>query len=233
MLQLVAFDIAGTTVDDGGAVYDALRRAVEELGASVDPADLQHWMGTDKVTAITNLAALGGVDADEQAVLDAFGRFQAILAESYRDQPPTAIPGVEETIAQLRGRGIKVALTTGFDRTVAEPLLASLDWGTAPENRVVLDAIITTDDVSAGRPAPYMIFRAMERCGVTDVTRVMAAGDTAVDVQAARNAGGVAVGVLTGQTDSDTLAAHGPDHVLASVAEIPALPEAQATDLAS
>lgn len=223
MIQLVAFDIAGTTIDDGGAVYDALRQAVEELGATVDPADLQHWMGTDKVTAIAHLAELGGVDADRPAVLAAFERFQAILAQRYRENPPTPIPGAEETIAALRELGVKVALTTGFDETVVEPLLGSLGWGTDPDGRVVLDAVVTTDDVPAGRPAPYMIFRAMERCGVHDVSAVLAAGDTAVDVQAARNAGSTAVGVLTGQTGLDTLTAQHPDHVLASIAEIPGI----------
>ncbi|MCK0440646.1 HAD hydrolase-like protein [Gordonia alkaliphila] len=83
--------------------------------------------------------------------------------------------------------------------------------------------MVTTDDVPAGRPAPCMIFRAMERCRVQDVSRVIAVGDTAVDVQAGRNAGATAVGVLTGQTGRALLAAAGPDHILDSVADIPAL----------
>ncbi|MCK0440645.1 HAD hydrolase-like protein [Gordonia alkaliphila] len=124
--DLVAFDIAGTTVNDGGAVYDALRICVEELGATVAPADLQHWMGTDKVTAIDNLARLGGIEADHDTVLAAFDRFRAILAETYAAHPPQAIDGAAATFAALRARGVKVALTTGFDRAVAEPLLASL-----------------------------------------------------------------------------------------------------------
>ncbi|EGD56172.1 hypothetical protein SCNU_04926 [Gordonia neofelifaecis NRRL B-59395] len=37
---------------------------------------------------------------------------------------------------------------------------------------MTFDAVITTDDVPAGRPAPYMIFRAMERCGVASVRGV-------------------------------------------------------------
>lgn len=218
MIDLVAFDIAGTTVDDGGAVYDALRQCVEELGATVAAADLQHWMGTDKVTAITRLARLGGVEADENAVLAAFERFREILRETYAARPPQPIDGVVATFTELRARGIKVALTTGFDRAVVEPLLASLGWDEA-----LLDAVVTTDDVPAGRPAPYMIFRAMERCGVEDVSRVVAIGDTAVDVQAGRHAGAVAIGVLTGQTGRALLAAAEPDHLLSSVADLPGL----------
>lgn len=226
MIKLAAFDIAGTTVDDGGAVYDALRRAVEELGATVAETDLAHWMGTDKVTAITNLARLGGVDLTPAAAHDAFRRFQAILADSYRVAPPAPVPGAEEAIARLQAGGVKVALTTGFDRTVVEPLLQSLGWGhegQPGDHAVVLDAVITTDDVPAGRPAPYMIFRAMERCGVDAVADVLAAGDTSVDVQAANNAGAISVGVLSGQTPEAVLREAGADHVLASVAEVPRL----------
>ena len=230
-IELAAFDIAGTTVDDGGAVYEALRRSVEELGAGVADADLSHWMGTDKVTAIGNLARIGGVEADDQQVSQAFERFRAILAERYRTDPPRAIPGVEQLIGRLQSAGAKVALTTGFDAAVVGPLLASLGWASADgefggdgARTVVLDAVVTTDDVAAGRPAPYMIFRAMERTGVVDTAKVLAAGDTAVDVRAANNAGVVSVGVLTGQTPADVLSAEDADHVLDSVAEIVTLP---------
>ncbi len=219
MIELAAFDIAGTTVDDGGAVYDALRRSVEELGATVSDADLSHWMGTDKVTAIDNLARLGGVTIGRDEVLGAFARFQEVLSESYRTHPPRAIPGVEELIARLRGAGVKVALTTGFDRAVVTPLLASLGW-TVGGDGMALDAVVTTDDVPAGRPAPYMIFRAMEATGVVDVRAVLAAGDTAVDVQAANHAGAISVGVLTGQTPAETLESNHADHVLDSVVDV-------------
>lgn len=219
MIKLVALDIAGTTIDDGGAVYDALRAAVEERGATVAAADLHHWMGTDKVTAITALLELGGVQPERQLVLDAFDRFRAILAKSYADRPPTVLPGVNAAIARLREAGVRVALTTGFSDDVTEPLLASVGWRIGDQ----LDAVVTTDHVPAGRPAPYLIFRAMERTRVVDVRTVLAAGDTVVDVEAAHNAGAVAVGVLTGQTPRSALEAAPYDHILDSVADLPDL----------
>lgn len=219
MIKLAALDIAGTTINDGGAVYDALRAAVEERGATVAATDLQTWMGTDKITAITALLESGGVPPERQLVLDAFDRFRAILAESYADRPPTVLPGVDAAIARLRAAGVRVALTTGFSDDVTGPLLDSVGWQVGRQ----LDAVITTDHVPAGRPAPYLIFRAMERTGVIDVRTVVAAGDTVVDVQAARNAGAVAVGVLTGQTPRAALEAAPHDHILDSVADLPGL----------
>ncbi len=223
MIQLVAFDMAGTTIDDHGSVYRALSRAVEETGATFADADLQQWMGTDKVQAITALMELGGVAPEPATVAAAFDRFRVILAESYRDEPPVAIDGVIEALRTLRSRGVRVALTTGFSDDVAAPLLEALGWRVGE----LLDAVVTTSDVPEGRPAPYLIHRAMERTGVIDVRRVLAAGDTIVDVRAARNAGAIAVGVLTGKLSREQLEAEDHDHVLNSVAEVPDLPEAQ------
>lgn len=215
--------MAGTTIDDHGAVYVALERAVQETGASVATSDLQAWMGTDKVAAITALMTLGGEEASGGRVETAFGRFRELLAEFYARNPPVALPGVVGALTTLRDRGIAVALTTGFSDDVAGPLLNSLGWtvGVGPDH--LLDAVITTSDVVEGRPAPYLIHHAMERTGIRDVRAVLAAGDTLVDVRAARNAGVIAVGVLTGALDRSAFEGEPHDHILDSVAHLPAL----------
>lgn len=225
MIDLVALDMAGTTIDDRGAVYVALRRSVEETGAAVDPTDLQHWMGTDKVEAIGALMRLGHVPTEEKAVRAAFGRFRSLLDQFYLESPPVALPGVEDALAILRDRGVKVALTTGFDDTVARPLLASLGWKVGPDE--LLDAVVTTSQVRTGRPAPFLIHHAMELTGVADVRRVLAAGDTIVDLQAACNAGVIAVGVTTGALTREELERHPHDYVLDGVVQIPELDEAR------
>ncbi len=225
MIDLVALDMAGTTIDDHGAVYVALRRSVEETGAVVSPEDLQHWMGTDKVEAITALMRLGRVPAEEKAVAATFRRFRALLDEFYLESPPTALPGVEDTFATLRDRGVRIALTTGFDDAVAVPLLDSLGWKVGPGE--LLDAVVTTSQVRTGRPAPYLIHHAMELTGIGDVRRVLAAGDTIVDLQAACNAGVIAVGVTTGALSRVELERHPNDYVLDGVVDIPELDEAR------
>lgn len=218
--------MAGTTIDDGGAVYRALDEAVRSTGATLTADDLQTWMGTDKVTAITALARLGGVEPTPALVDEAFALFKRTLARAYVDAPPVALDGVPEALAELRGRGIKVALTTGFDREVAEGILDTLGWTVGPAATDTVDALVTTSEVTAGRPAPYLIHHAMEAVGVSDVRAVLAAGDTAVDVEAGRNAGAIAVGVLTGSVPREALEVLSPDHVLGGVRDLPALPEA-------
>lgn len=230
MITLAAFDMAGTTINDGGAVYRALEDAVTETGVPVAPADLQTWMGVEKREAITALITIGGGSASSEVVDNAFARFRELLDEYYRAAPPTPIDGVPEAIASLQAAGVKVALTTGFSRDVAEGILAGLGWvvgpgeagGSAPLAGVRVDALACGDDVVAGRPAPFMIHRVMEATNTLSVAEVLVAGDTAVDVRAGLNSGAaVTIGVLSGKLDAASLEAEGPTVVLGSVAEIP------------
>ncbi|MFJ6455002.1 phosphonatase-like hydrolase [Paenarthrobacter sp. NPDC091669] len=221
MIKLVACDMAGTTIDEHGDVYVALARCVEETGVATTPETVQEWMGADKVEAITALIEAGGGAATPEVVAAAFKRFKALLVMFYDANPPVALEGVEDAFRELRRQGIKVALTTGFSRDVAEPLLERLGWSV--DDDTLLDAVVCSDEVAAGRPAPHMIHRAMELTGVQDVRAVMAAGDTVNDLAAANNAGVTAVGVLTGKLGREDLAAYPHHHILDGVKDIPAL----------
>jgi phosphonatase-like hydrolase len=219
MIELAVFDVAGTTVDEGGTVYRVLAETVRAAGGDPSPAQIEAWMGASKREAIQALLTASGADASDPVADAGFADFRARLAAAYQAEPPAAFDGVPELIAELRAGGVKVALTTGFDRETTAALLSTLDWTDG-----VLDAVVCIDDVAAGRPAPYMIFHAMEATGVTDVRRVLVAGDTVRDVEAGRNAGAaVVVAVTTGEVPAATLEAAGPTHVLPGVTAIPDL----------
>ncbi|MFF1253489.1 phosphonatase-like hydrolase [Pseudarthrobacter sp. NPDC058329] len=221
MIELVALDMAGTTIDEHGDVYRALEQSVRETGADVTPENLQAWMGADKAEAIAALMDLGGVAADPALVGRTFVRFQEILAVLYAANAPVPLDGVEEALTTLKSAGVKVALTTGFSRDVAEPLLATLGWKVGDGE--LLDAVVTSDEVPRGRPAPHMIHRAMERTGVLRVSAVLAAGDTVNDLLAAANAGVTGVGVLSGKLGAEVLRSHPHHAILDGVKDLPAL----------
>jgi phosphonatase-like hydrolase len=208
--DLVVLDIAGTTVQEHGLVYKALADTVIAAGGSAD--DVGSWMGADKYEAISSMLGKSEVDVE-------FADFHERLAKLYAETPPTPLPGVPEALAWLRSNGVKVALTTGFDRPIVDGLLDVLGW-----REGVLDAVVSVDDVPAGRPAPYMIFKAMELTGARDVRRVLTAGDTVRDLEAGSNAGaGFVVGVLSGSQTAEELGAVRHTHLLSGVADIPAL----------
>lgn len=213
--------MAGTTVDEGGAVYRALAAAVLAGGGHLSDAELVRWMGADKRQAIRALTrAATGTEPDPVSVERIYTEFRDRLLAEYRAAPPHPFPGVPEAFAALRGAGVRLALTTGFSTDVTEPLLEALGWSVPG----TVDALVCTDDVPAGRPAPYMVFRAMERTASCDVRRVAVVGDTPRDLEAGTNAGaGFVVGVATGGVDLAELGRHRHTHLLASVADLPAL----------
>ena len=111
-----------------------------------------------------------------------------------------------------------LATTTGFDRPLTTAILARLGW---PH---YFAASITSDDVSEGRPAPYMLFRAMEAARINETQVVMAVGDTPLDLQAANNGSmGAAIGVYSGAATEDRLRKERNSGVLPSVAALPDL----------
>ncbi|WP_068257471.1 phosphonatase-like hydrolase [Janibacter corallicola] len=225
MIQLAVFDMAGTTIDEHDEVYRVLREATERHGARYTDETFQEWMGTEKRWAITNLFRLGGVEADEALVDEAFTWFREELRRSYTERPPTPLPGVEEALASLRASGVKVGLTTGFSRDVADLILETLGWADGE----TIDTHVAGDEVASGRPEPDLIREAMARVGVTDPATVVSTGDTAADVRSARAAGVTAVGVLTGHVSRGEFEALGAHMVLDSVADLPgvvALPAA-------
>ncbi|GFG50937.1 HAD family hydrolase [Mycolicibacterium agri] len=216
-IDLVALDIAGTSVDEGGAVYHALRSAVEShTGVPVPDDHFDRWKGAGKREAI---AALLGATANDTTEIDAVERdFTARLLDAYRAVPPTPIPGIVDTFALLREQGIKVVLQTGYSRTITGPLIDQVGWRVGRE----IDAVITSDSVRASRPAPYLIFHAMEEAAVTDVAKVLVAGDTPNDLRAGANAGvRFIAGVLTGAYVANTLRREPHTHILTSAAAIP------------
>jgi phosphonatase-like hydrolase len=218
--ELVVCDLAGTTVYDRGEVPAAFADALTEAGVPFDRDEIAGWRGASKREVIARLLARqGGPEAASASRLPlVYGRFRTLLADRLAQAGPLSLPGVREAFQRLRGDGVRVAMTTGFDRGLVETILGAVEWAH------LLDAWVCGDDVAAGRPAPFMIFRVMERCGVADVHRVAVVGDTRLDLEAAWNAGvSCRIGVLTGAHDRATLAAGRSTHVLDSVADVPRL----------
>jgi phosphonatase-like hydrolase len=215
-IDLVCFDMAGTTVVDDGQVPQAFTSALAEHGIAVDEAEIRNVRGASKRQAILDLLPAGPGREDRAA--RALATFREHLARLYRGTV-REIPGASGTFGWLRSRGVRVALNTGFDRETAQMLLEALRWRDG-----TVDAVVCGDDVDRGRPAPDMILRCMKLTGVPAAGSVANVGDTVLDLQAGHSAK-VAwnIGVLSGAHDRALMAAQPHTHLLASVAELPGL----------
>ena len=220
---LVIFDMAGTTIEDRGQVPGAFAATLAANHLPITADDITRVRGASKRQAIRNLLPPRlGDDASARQAFEAeadriYGEFRKQLIDTYRNAGARCVPGAETAIQALRANGVKVALTTGFDRDIAMLLLSSLGW-----TRTMIDAVVCGDDVSTGRPAPEMILMAMQLTGVTDAATVANVGDTALDLEAASRAGVKwNIGVLSGAHRRETLERAPHTHIIRSIEDLP------------
>lgn len=216
-IQLVIFDLAGTTVHDTGQVVAAFTTALAEHDINVTPDELTQVRGSSKRQAIRQFIPDGpDQTAEADRVYVAFCRH---LTERYATEGVTPIDGAAEVFKWLKSLGIRVALNTGFDRDITTLLVSALGWNTG-----IVDAIVCGDEVRQGRPAPYLIFHAMEATGITSVHHVATVGDTILDLQAGFQAGvRWNIGVLSGAHSRQLLELAPHTHLLQSIRELPVL----------
>ncbi|MFD9471539.1 phosphonatase-like hydrolase [Streptomyces goshikiensis] len=218
---LIVLDMAGTTVADGGLVERAFERAAERLGVEPGSADhaakLQYVRDTMGESKISVFRHLFGTEELARRANSAFEQAYGELVDGGLIAP---IPGAREAIEKLRAEGRTVVLTTGFARVTQDAILDALGW------QGLADLTLCPADAGGrGRPYPDMVLAAFLRTGAAaDVREVVVAGDTAYDMLSGRRAGaGIVAGVLTGAHGRETLDEHGATHVLASIADLPAL----------
>lgn len=224
MVTLITLDIAGTTVDEGGAVYASLKAVIEDaLSVTISEEQLRPALGFNKREAIAGFLDTFTGEADPEEVERLYELFRARLTQSYIDTPPVALPGVAEAIDRMRAAGMTVALTTGFSRSIAMLILDAIGWTVGRSADDQVDFVLTSDDVQAGRPSPEMIQAAMARSGVTDPQQVLAAGDTELDLASGMNAAAkYVIAVTTGAQSAEHLAGFPHTHVC-DVRDLPEL----------
>jgi phosphonatase-like hydrolase len=214
-IQLVVFDIAGTTVYDKGNVADAFISAFRDFGFEMPYDAVQKVMGFRKIDAITILLDkfAPGRKEDEMLIDRIHTRFIDTMIAFYKEDEALApLPHAEKVFAALQQRGIKVALNTGFTRSITDAILHRLRWDERNED---IDQVICSDEVPHGRPYADMINTLIADLGIAGPAHVLKIGDTEVDVQEGRNAGcGAVVSITTGASTREQLGEYRPDHII-------------------
>jgi len=210
-IDLVIFDMAGTTVDDVVNGIPLVLKSYDDAfrghGVTVPMEVLNEQRGRDKWTVIREL---GGERAEE-----IYAQFNSVLLKN--SDRVGEIQGASDVFRFLCGHDVNVALNTGFPRDVAEAILDHLGW----EREGLIDTWTCSEDTGKSRPDPAMIHALMARLGVEDVGKVIKVDDTAKGIEEGLNAGVVTFGVLTGTQNRERLLRAGPHAILESVRDLP------------
>lgn len=217
---LVVFDAAGTTIRDRGEVAAAFTETLAAAGIEVRASEVTARRGASKREALAQLVARHFAGLPEDArVGDLYGRFRATLAVKLEGAADLSMPDAVATFERLKRDHIRIALNSGFDRSILQLILSRVAWPGG-----LVDVVVCGEDVARGRPAPDMIVTCMERAGVDDAARVAVVGDTRLDMEAGANAGArYRIGVLTGAHDRATLERSPATHIVPSLRAVPGL----------
>lgn len=212
----VAFDVAGTTMQDDGVVIAAFESAFSQAFPAQWAERQDEWlahvvetMGQSKIEVFTHL--LGS----RQLAIQANAAFESAYSAVIAGHGAEAIEGVEDVFRRLRLEGIPVVLTTGFSRPTLDAIMESLGWWD------LVDLSVTPGEAGLGRPHPDMLNLAAQKLGVSDPTSVVVLGDTQSDMKAGIAFGSERVyGVLTGCHEAEQLESAGATEVLYSAADL-------------
>jgi phosphonatase-like hydrolase len=220
-IELVVFDLAGTTIKDDGSIAIAFQHAMAKFGYHIPSEEVYPLMGYHKPLAIQMLLEKFEPDAEKittDFIREIHHRFQREMIRYYESVPELSpLPFAENIFIKLHAAGVKVGLNTGFSRAIADTIMNRLKW----LQNGMADYIVASNEVPAGRPHPYMIEHIMKEAGIIDHRKVIKVGDTEVDVMEGKNAGCLlSIAVTTGAFTRESLMPYAPDYIIDSLAEL-------------
>jgi HAD superfamily hydrolase (TIGR01509 family) len=209
-MQALIFDLYGTLVDTVYAHEFASQRALLDLGSPVDGWRIHRRIGMSGGLFARAVAREIGRDltADEAETLQR--RHGEIFREILPERRP--LPGAIELLAALRRNAVVHGIATSGRRPEIDGSLAALG---IPVETVVVER----GDVLRAKPEPDLFLACQERLGVTP-GECYVVGDAVWDLLAARRAGMLSVGLLTGGYGEDELRAAGAFRVYRDAAEL-------------
>ncbi|APZ51851.1 HAD-IA family hydrolase [Salipiger abyssi] len=197
-LRLVIFDVDGTLVDSQADIMASMTAAFESAGLPVpDREAVLSQVGLALPIALMELAP--AAKAQHESMIDAYKqRYFGLRSEKGTPQSSPLFPHVRSVLDQLHAENeTLLGIATGKSRRGLDGLLDGHDM------RPLFVTQQCGDD-HPSKPHPAMLEAALSETGVPAKRAVMI-GDTSFDMQMARAAGMLAVGVSWGYHDAARL----------------------------
>ncbi len=206
--DLLVFDLDGTLVD-------SQRDLTEAVNAT------RAWMGLSRLPTetVSQYVGNGAPVLVQRALPDAgqedWSRGLKYFLEYYREHmldSTTLYPGVREALDELHGAGVPLAVLTN------KPIRFSLQMLEGLGLDLHFFRVYGGNSFPEKKPDPTGLNALIAEAGAS-LDRTVMVGDSAVDVQTARNAGAVACGVRWG-FQPETFAASPPDFLIDDMREL-------------
>jgi len=195
LMKALIFDLDGTLVDTVYGHALSWQRALAEVGIHTDTARLHRRIGMAGELLMEESAREVGKQLSKAKMKAADKRHAELFARLVPQ--PRPLCGAVLMLQQLRKSRIAHGIATSGKRESIQPAIAAL--------RLSDSAIIV--DGSSGKqakPAPDLFIQCQERLGASEKD-CFVVGDATWDILAARRAGILAIGLLSGGYGEDEL----------------------------
>jgi HAD superfamily hydrolase (TIGR01509 family) len=204
------FDLDGTLVDTVYAHVFTWHRALAEAGLPIESWRIHRKIGMSGGLFTRAVAREVGRDLEPQETEAIQRRHGQLFRELLPDRP--ALPGAVELLRYLREQEIPHGIATSGRRPEIDASLAALGVGADT-------VVVERGDVARAKPEPDLFIACQQRLGVP-ADQCYVVGDAVWDLLAARRAGMLSVGVLTGGYGDDELIRAGALRVYRDAAEL-------------
>lgn len=209
-MKLVLFDVDGTLVDSQNIIVAAQHAAFAAYG--LEPPSRELSLSIVGLSLVEAFTVLVGPKAPVEGLAEAYKDAFATLRQDPANAEPL-FPGAAACLEWLsRREDVLLGIATGKSRRGVSHLLERHDWGR-------IFATIQTADDAPSKPHPAMIRQAMEEVGAAPEDTVMI-GDSSYDMEMARAAGVLPVGVSWGFQPVAALREAGAGTIVDSYAEL-------------
>jgi HAD superfamily hydrolase (TIGR01509 family) len=209
-MQALIFDLDGTLIDTVYAHVLAWQRTLTEGGIRINAWRIHRRIGMSGGLFVRALAREIGreISTDEAKRLQK--RHSELFVQYLPERDP--LPGAVELLKELRRASVPFGIATSGRRPDIDKSLEALQL---PADVVVIER----HDVAKAKPDPDLFLECQRRMNVA-ASEWFVVGDAVWDLMAARRAGMLGVGVLSGGYGEDELAKAGAFRVYRDAADL-------------
>jgi HAD superfamily hydrolase (TIGR01509 family) len=209
-VQGLILDLDGTLVDTVYAHVFAWQRALAESGLPIEGWRIHRRIGMSGGLFARAVAREVGRPLSPEEIEAIQHRHGEIFRSLLPERRP--LPGAIQLLQELREHGVPHGIATSGRRPEIDGSLEAL--GVGPDTPVV-----ERGDVRRAKPEPDLFLACAERLGV-EPSECYVVGDAVWDLLAARRAGMLSVGLLSGGYGEDELTRAGAFRVYRDAAEL-------------
>jgi phosphoglycolate phosphatase len=202
-MDLLIFDLDGTLIDSKLDLAHAVNATRDKMGLPpLDHEIIYSYVGNGAPVLLRRAI---GPEASDQQLQQALDFFLAYYREHMLDYT-VLYPGVRETLEALRAAGTTMAILTNKPVRISKLIVDGLGVGSHFAH------VYGGNSFEQKKPHPIGIETLLAETA-TDRSKAIMIGDSAVDIQTARNAGIASCGVTYG-FQPETLITDPPDYLI-------------------